>query len=50
MIAEMWIFQIGGEMLAHPHEPYIQTAIALCDTPWIFGLGNHAPHVGVIMR
>ena len=26
MIAEVWIFQIGG--LAHPHEPYIQMSIA----------------------
>ena len=25
--------QSMGEMLAHPHEPYIQTGLALCDTP-----------------
>ena len=35
--------QILGEMLAHPHEPYIQTA-ALCDRYTLdFGWGDHEP-------
>ena len=43
IIREMWIFQILGEMLAHPHEPYVQMA-ALCDRYTLdFGWGDHEP-------